>query len=285
MSGDHNMSAEPGPRSVRCRRFSHTNLVIENLEQSVRHLEENFGGHFMMDLPGADWHACLIQVGGLIVELFEPKNFMLHGRIGPHHLGIEFEADLGEARAAAADHGIRIMRDIGLAIHTDPLTSLGADYEFYDGTFYGDSPTHLRGSHALPAAHWAAHPIGYTESFGYTHAVADLEAAGAFVQSFLGGELLYEADRPAMGARAAGFRIANGLCELIAPVADGALRREMLITGRGMRSTLHGVADAGRARAWLEGRGLRLVEGSAPGRFAVDPRDNLGIRYEFAEAL
>lgn len=279
------MSAHPSRRSVRCRRLSHTNLVIENLDASVRHFEEHFGGHFMMDLPGPDWHACLIEVGGLIVELFEPKGFMLHGRIGPHHLGIEFEADLDEARAAVADHGVGILRDIGLAFHTDPLTSLGVDYEFYDGTFYGENPTHLRGNKSLGAAHRAAHPVGYTAEIGYVHTVADLAAASAFVQSFLGARPLYEADRPALGARAAGFRIANGLCELLAPAGEGPLMRDMLVSGQGMRATLHGVADLGRARAWFEGRGLRLLEGSAPGRFAIDPRDNLGIRYEFAESL
>ena len=62
--------------AVRCRKASHTNIVIENLNQSVRHLEDVFGGSFMLDLPGENWHACLIEVGGLIVELFEPKHFL-----------------------------------------------------------------------------------------------------------------------------------------------------------------------------------------------------------------
>ena len=269
-------------RSVRCRRLSHTNLVIENLEASAAFLRDVYGGSFMLDLPGPDWHACLIEVGGLVVELFEPKGFMLHGRIGPHHLGVEYEADMAEARAAVADHGIRIMRDIGAAIHTDPSDGFGVDYEFYGGSFYGPDAPHVT-THTLSAEHWAAHPIGYGGPIGYTHAVGDLAAATAFLQSFLGADVVYEEVREGIGARAVGLAIAGSICELISPSGEGVLLCEMLRTGQGIRSTVYAVRDVAATRAWFEGRGLRVIAGSSSGRIAVDPRDSLGLLFEFAE--
>ncbi len=269
-------------RSVHCRKTSHTNIVIENLEQCVRHFEAVFGGSFMLDLPGEDWHACLVEVGGLVIELFQPRNFLLHGRIGPHYLGIEYEASLDEARAAAAGHGLGITRDIGLAIHTDPRDGFGVDYEFFDGTFYGPEAAHVK-TRTLPAEHWAAHPLGYRGLAGYTHAVHDIDAAARFLQGFLGAEPVYEVRREALGARAMGLRIADATCELLSPVGEGALLREMMGTGQGIRSTVYAVADVEQARAWLQQNSLRVIDGTAPGSIAVDPRDNMGILFEFKE--
>lgn len=267
-------------KSVSCRRVSHTNLVIESLDASVSFLEDVYGGSFMADLPGPNWHACLIEIGGLIVELFEPKHFMLHGRIGPHYLGIEYEVDMDEARTAVASHGIRIMRDIGEAIHTDPFDGFGVDYEFFGGTFYGPDAKHVKAFTKSPE-HWAAHPIGFAGLIGYTHAVADLEGASQFLQSFLGAKPLYEIERTGIGARAIGLQIAEDVCELVSPKGDGLLMRDMLRTGHGIRSTVYAVKDVAATRAYFESRGLRVIDGTAPGSIAVDPRDNLGILFEF----
>lgn len=269
-------------RSVHCRRVSHTNVVIENFDASVSFLEDVYGASFMSDLPGPNWHACLIEVGGLIVELFEPKHFMLHGRIGPHYLGIEYEVDMAEARAAVADHGVRIMRDIEEAFHTDPFYGFGVDYEFYGGTFYGPDATHVKTFSKSPE-HWAAHPIGFAGLIGFTHAVADLAGASQFLQSFLGAKPLYEAERTGIGARAIGLQIAGDVCELVSPSGDGLLMRDMLRTGHGIRSTVYAVNDVAATRAYFESRSLRVIEGTAPGSIAVDPRDNLGILFEFLE--
>ncbi len=268
--------------SIKCRRASHSNIVIENLDESVKHLEDVFGGRFLLDLPGEDWHACLVEVGGFIAELFEPKNFMLHGRIGAHYLGMEYEANLEQSRAVVADHGIRILRDITMAIHTDPRDGFGVDYEFFDGTFYGPETKVLK-TFTETEEHWAVHPIGYTCLIGYTHAVADLEAASRFLRSFLGAKPVYEVEREGLGARAIGLQVANDVCELVSPTGPGQLLSEMMRTGEGIRSTVYGVKSVAAARAWFEGKGLRVIEGTAPGSIAVDPRDNLGILFEFAE--
>lgn len=269
--------------TIECRRISHPNVVIEDMAATLALWTDLFGGSHMFKLPSGNWHAELIEVGGLVFELFAPLHFMLHSRIGPHYLGVEYETpDVDVARQACADHDVRIMRDIVEAFHTDPMTSLGVDYEFYAGTFYGPDAPHVT-TKSKPAAYWRDHPIGYSGWLGYTHAVVDIDAASRFIQSFLGAKPIYEADRPNLGARAIGFQVADDVCELITPVADGILRTEMMATGHGIRSTVYGVQDIAKARAWFDGKGVRLIDGTAPGSFAVDPRDNAGILFEFAQ--
>ncbi len=268
--------------SVKCRKASHSNVVVENLERSVQHLEAVFGASFMLDLPGENWHACLIEVGGFIMELFEPKHFLLHGRIGPHYLGIEFEADVDQARAACAAHGIGITRDIGQAIHTEPRDGFGVDYEFFDGSFYGPEAAHVK-TRTRGAQYWAEQPVGFAGFLGYSHAVADAAAASAFLQAFLCAKPLGEEACPALGARLFALQIADARVELLSPAGAGELLDAMLLQGQGMRSTLYAVSDIGRARAWFEEKGLRVIAGSVPGSIAVDPRDNLGILFEFRQ--
>ncbi len=269
------------PRSINCRRASHINIIVESLAATVAHWEDMFGGKRVLDMPGPDWHACLIELGGFIAELFEPKNWLLNSRTGPHYLGMEYEADLAEARAATADHSIRIVRDIDVAFHTDPADSFGVAYEWFDGSFYDPATPLLKVPLTTPDE-LAAHPLCYTGLVGYTHAVADLAAASDFVESYLGGEFVYKKQRAGLGAQALGYRIANDFCELVSPAGEGALMQEMLRTGQGIRSMVLGVRDVAAARGYLEGRGLRVIAGTAPGAIAVDPRDNHGILLEFA---
>lgn len=270
-------------QSVRCRKASHPNIVVEDFDKTVAHCERVFGGSFMLDLPGDNWHACLIEIGGIIIEFFVPKHFLLHGRIGPHFLGMEYEADMTEARAAIADHGIRLIRDIELAVHTDPFDGFGVDYEFFGGSFYGPDAKHVK-VHTHSADHWATHPIGFSGFIGYSHAVADIDAASAFLQSFLGAQVMYETERPALAARVVGLQIADDVCELLSPTGDGVLRRDMLQTGHGIRSLVFGVHNVAQTRAYLEGLSLRVVEGTAPDSIALDPRDNLGLLFEFRQS-
>src|SRR5690348_12561458 len=118
-------------RSIRPRRASHFNLVLEDYDASVAHFRGLFGAEFLLDLPSPNWHACLIEIGGVIIEIFAPPAFLLHARHGAHFQGMEYEADMDQVRAAVADHGVRIIRDLGVALHTDPADCLGVDWEFY----------------------------------------------------------------------------------------------------------------------------------------------------------
>jgi len=271
------------PTSIHARRVSHMNVVVEDFDASVKHMEDLFGAVFLLDLPGPNWHACLIEIGGVILELFASPHFMLHSRIGPHYLGVEYEADMTEARAAVTEHGVGIMRDIDVAFHTHPADGFGVDYEFYGGSFFENEPPRLT-TLCRPAAYWRdEHPLGLLGLKGYTHAVADLEAASTFLQSFLAATPLYEEERPHLGAQVISLKISDDIVDLLSPTAEGALRREMYRTGEGILSTVFRVADRDRARRYFEERNVQLVAGTHPSNFAVAPAANRGIRFEFSE--
>jgi hypothetical protein len=270
-------------KSIRVRRYSHLNVVLEEYDASVKHLEDLFGAVFLLDLPGPNWHACLMEIGGAIFELFVPPHFMLNSRHGPHYLGIEYEVDMREAREAVASHNIRIMRDIVEAIHTHPADGFGVDYEFYGGSFYGPNFAHLT-TPCKSAEYWRdEHPLGLTGIKGYTQTVSDIAAGARFLQSLLQAEPLYEQDRAGLAARAVGLQVSDVVVELLTPTGDGPLRREMEQVGQGIRSTVFRTRDINQARQYFTDRGVALIAGTAPASFAVPPTANLGILFEFSE--
>jgi catechol 2,3-dioxygenase-like lactoylglutathione lyase family enzyme len=259
------------------------NVVIENFDACVSHMRELFGAEFLHDLPGPNWHACLMELGNVIIEFFAPPAFMLSSRHGPHYLGVEYMADIEEARAAVASHGLRIMRDLSVAFHTNPRDGFGADYEFFGESFHTNEGGHL--THELkPLSYWRdEHPLGCIGQKGYTHAVGDIAAASAFLQSFLGAKPVYETERPHLAAHAIGLEVSDDIVELLTPSGEGLLRKDMYRAGEGIRSMVFRVRDIEQARRYLEGRKVRLIQGTDPAGFAIAPEDNLGILFEFAE--
>jgi hypothetical protein len=269
--------------SIRPVRVSHPNLVLEDFDASLTHLRELYGARLLLDMPKPAWRACLVEIGGVILQLFAPPAFLLHARHGPHYLGIEYEADMGEVRAAVAAHGIRIIRDIDVALHTHPADCFGVDFEFYGGSFYDADASHLT-TPLKPAEYWRdEHPLGLTGLKAYTLAVSDIEAASGFLQSFLSAEPAYEASRPALSARAAGLQVADSIVELLTPAGDGPLRRQLQQVGQGVRSLVFRTRDLDQARRYFTQRGVALIAGSAPDSFAVAPEANLGVLFEFSE--
>jgi hypothetical protein len=124
------------PRSVQPTRVNHINMVLEDFDASIAHFRKLYGADFLADHPQKEWHAGLFEMGRVIFEPFVPPAWLLNSRYGPHWLGIEYQADMDQVRGAIADHGIRIVRDIGLAIHTHPADTLGVAFEFYEGGFH-----------------------------------------------------------------------------------------------------------------------------------------------------
>ena len=72
--------AEP----IRTIRVNHINVVLEDYDATVEHYKSLFDGILVLDLPQQIWHACLIDVGRVIFELFMPHDFFLVTRYGPH---------------------------------------------------------------------------------------------------------------------------------------------------------------------------------------------------------
>jgi catechol 2,3-dioxygenase-like lactoylglutathione lyase family enzyme len=262
---------------------SHPNLVLQDYDASVAHFRTLFGAEILLDMPLPEWRACLLDIGGMIFELFVPPGFLLNSRIGAHYLGIEYEADMEEVREAIAAHGLGIIRDLGVALHTDPADSFGVAFEFYGGSFYGEGQTALTRP-VKSEAYWRdEHPIGLAGMKAWTLAVGDADAASRFLQSFLSAEPLYEAERPALGARAVGLKVADATIEVLAPRGDGPLARELQRTGQGMRSVVLRTRDLEQARRYFISRGAPLVPGALPDSFALAPRANRGVLFEFAE--
>ena len=113
-------------KSIHCARVNHINLVLQDFDASIDYARKVYGAEFVLDIPERDWHACLIEMGRVMFELFVPHELLLHARYGPHYLGIEYQADMAEVREAVAAHGIRIIRDVGIALHTHPADCLGS---------------------------------------------------------------------------------------------------------------------------------------------------------------
>jgi hypothetical protein len=258
------------------------NAVVDNYQDAVKHFVDVYDGNFMLDLPGPNWNACLIEIGGVITEFFGPFNFMLNTRNGVHWLGVEYEAPMKESRAAVAANNVRIYRDLEVAFHTDPADGYGVDYELFEGTFFGPEANHVT-SHTRDPDWWRnEHPAGFTGPFGYTQACASLDAAGALLENLFGSQRIYDAERPALAAKARGYRVSDHIVELLQPTGPGALIDEMMRSGEGIRSLVTGVADLGKAKAHFESKGLPIIEGTLPDSFAIAPEANFGLLFEFA---
>lgn len=282
-----NRGARPDGRarltSVTPGRLSHMNAVIDNYQDAVKHFVEVYDGNFMLDLPGPNWNACLIEIGGVITEFFGPFNFMLNTRNGPIWLGVEYEAPMKEGRAAVAANNVRIYRDLEVAFHTDPVDGFGVDYELYEGTFHGPDVSIVSSQTRGPDYWRNTHPAGFTGPVGYTQAVASLDATSALLENLFGARRSYDAERPALAAKARGYEISDHVVELLQPTGPGPLMDEMMRAGEGIRSLVLGVADVAKARAHFAGKNLPIIEGTLPGSFAIAPEANFGLLFEFAE--
>lgn len=279
------------------RRLNHMNVVWQDAQAAQRHVSEKYDAQIVADIPKPQYHAFLFATGSVLFEAFCPAEWLLAARYGPHYVGVEYQADMGVVVEAVRERGMRIVRESraerdlagnpSYALHTHPADGFGVAYEFYHDDFHTWSWPDLARNGAdgkiRPVADWADHPLGHVGQKGYTHAVADIAAASAFLQGFLAAEPLYEEDRPAIGGRALGLRVADIVVELQTPTGDGELARHLNRYGDGIRSTVFGVRNVDQARRHLEERGLPTVAGSLPGSIAIPAEANLGVIFEFAE--
>jgi hypothetical protein len=270
------------PSTIRPVRVNHVNVVLEDFDASVAHLGDVFGARFLVDLPKDAWHACLIDVGHVIFELFVPHDPFLGSRYGPHHLGVELQADMAEVREVLAERRIRILRELGTACHVHPADCHGVALEFFGRSFH-DEPE-LTGGPLQPRSHWRdEHPLGLTGLHGLTHLTADHDGAVAFFRDLLDGEIADEQDLPGLGGRAVTLRIADMALDVMAPTGPGEVRRLLERHGEGLHSTVLGVRDLDQARAHLSAHSIHLAPGSAPDRLALPPAQNLGVTFELVE--
>jgi hypothetical protein len=267
--------------TIRPVRLNHMNLVLEDYAASVAHMQSLYGAELMVEFPQKEWQACLVDIGRGIIELFVPYDFLVTARYGPHHVGVEYQADMDTVRAAIAERGIRIIRDIGLALHTHPADCFGIAFEFYDGSFH-ERHWDLLGGTIKPASYWSdEHPLGITGLKGYSLAARDAAAAGAFLESFVGAQLLYEAPRPGIAATARVYQVADGEVEVLSADDTGPLADHLRHFGDGIYATQYAVRDLEQARAYFAAKGLSPVPGSALDSVAIPEAANRGVVFEF----
>jgi hypothetical protein len=267
---------------IRAQRVEHLNIVHEDYEATVEHYQHVFGGVVVYDRFQPTWHACLMDVGGVLFEIFVPDNFFLHTRYGPHYLGVEYHvADMAAVRETLAARGIRIARDLDVAVHTHAADCHGVSLEFFNDSFHDNED--LLDRPMQPAAYWGdEHPLGFTGLRGYTVAVADMPSALADFQAVLHYESLYEVRREVVAATGVGLVVGGAVLELVAPDGDGPLQRHLREHGEGIRSTVFGVRDLDRVRTYFRERGIDLVPGTAPDTLAIPAQQNRGVIFEFA---
>jgi hypothetical protein len=269
---------------IRALRVEHLNIVHEDYDATVDHYGKLFGGIVVFDRLQPTWHACLMDVGGVLFEIFVPNEFFLHTRYGPHYLGVEYHvADIALVRETLAARSIRIARDLDVAVHSHPADCHGVSLEFFDDSFHTNEE--LLDRPMPPAAYWRdEHPLGFTGLSRYTVAVADLPSALADFQAVLDHEVLSEQRRDALAAKGVSLLVGGAVLELVAPDGDGPLREHLRAHGEGIRSTVFGVRDLDRARAHFVERGIEVVTGTAPGTFAIPAEQNRGVIFEFAQS-
>ncbi|HKX78224.1 MAG TPA: VOC family protein [Novosphingobium sp.] len=267
-------------RGIRPSAVNHMNIVLEDFDASVAHFEAVFGAVFLQDIPRETFHAGLIDIGGAMYELFVPGEFLLISRYGAHYLGIEYAADMDHVRKVIADMGIRIVRDIGIAVHTHPEDTLGMSFEFYSDP-WAERVWPTSGRKLGKPDYWRDQPGGMAGQKAYTLAVHDLEAATRFILTFFDTEQSYEEDRPHIAARARGFRVGDSDIELLAATEAGGLADHLRRYGQGIRSTVYHVKDVDQTRAFLQERGIEVIDGSSPGGIAIPAHANLGVMFEF----
>jgi hypothetical protein len=269
-------------KSIHCVRVNHPNVVLENYEASLKHFEDVYDAEFLLDLRNPTMNACLINIGDVIFELFAPPIYLVNSRYGPHYLGIEYQANMTEVRETLKEFGIRIVRDIDVAVHVHPADCLGIAFEFWDGYFHQNEEI-LRGHKMRPASYWPNGPLGLRGLKAYTVAVHDLDRARDFLERFINAKVVYETERPSVGGRAIGLQVADAVIEIMTPTRDGSLKQHLAQYNDGIRSVVYRVGDIEKARKYFKDRKVPIVDGVAPNSIAVPPEANLGVIFEFAE--
>jgi hypothetical protein len=259
----------------------HVNVVHEDYEAVVAHYARLFDGVVVFDRLQPTWHACLMDVGGVLFEIFVPNEFFLHTRYGSHYLGIEYRvADIDAVRETLAARQVRVARDLGVAVHTRAADCHGVSLEFFDGDFHTDPD--LLDRPMRSAGYWRdEHPLGLVGLHGCTVAVRDLASATADFRALLEHEVVYEAPRPGVAGTAVGLRVGGVVLELLAPDGDGPLQHHLVEHGEGIRSTAFAVVDLDRVRGHFAERGIDLVPGSVPDSLAIPAPQHLDVLVEF----
>ncbi len=131
----------------------------------------------------------------------------------------------------------------------------------------------------------AANAVGITDLSGFTIAVDDSARAAKFFEGLVADvEVIYEEERPALGATAIGLSLGGYELELQSPVREGELSSFIENYRQRIRTATWKVTSLDDAKQHFAKQKIHLVEGDRPGWLAIEPADNLGIGMQFAES-
>jgi catechol 2,3-dioxygenase-like lactoylglutathione lyase family enzyme len=275
-------------RSLTVEKVIHINQVLGDFEAANRFYAEVFAAAEYMNSydEGERRDASLFLIGDTCIELFSPRDDQsLLGanlaKFGDSFHSFELKVpDLDEAKSTFDEHGVRVTTyRPGSFFMAHPKDAHGLLLEVCPFDMHGD----LRLEPNWSAQPWRDHPLGIQQLNALSAAVRDLDAARAFLVALLGAEPVHEGERAGVG-RTAAFWLGDTMLELVEPSgADSPVAAYIERYGPRMRSLHWQVADLGRTRAYLEGKGLRVVDGDVDGWIALDPRDNYGVLWQCTE--
>ena len=120
------------PAPLKILKINHINQIVDDYDSSIAHLQDLFGGQFLMEIGANPVTAgCLVDVGGEIIEVLAPKVMdkaegKLLAKYGPHYQGMEIMVpSVSDALEAVKERGIEILSDRGVHFYTRPVIDTG----------------------------------------------------------------------------------------------------------------------------------------------------------------
>ncbi|CAN0476299.1 unnamed protein product, partial [Phaeothamnion confervicola] len=128
------------------------------------------------------------------------------------------------------------------------------------------------------------HPLGIERMNAVTYAVRDIDGAVGVLQKLTGAPVIHRAQNQAGDEESAFVAIADHVIEVRRSRKDSSeIARFIEAKGPHMHSVTFKVKDLAKARSYLGGLGLNVLEHEAASAIAIDPTDMLGARYYFTD--
>jgi catechol 2,3-dioxygenase-like lactoylglutathione lyase family enzyme len=272
---------------VQVEKLIHVNQVLGDFEGANAFYQKVFGAvEYMNSYHEAEERdASLFVIGDTCIELFSPRTTTsLLGRnlerYGDSWHSFEWKVpDLDASRTALQERNVRITTDYpGGFLMTHPKDTHGVVLELCPVDMAND-PRLEPGWDPSP---WRDGPLGITGLEHLSVAVRDADAAVDFFTDLTGAPVAYR-DRVDGSARCHAVRFPDHVLQLAEPTGPGPVAEYIERYGPRLRKLTFTVRDPGSTRRHLDSHGVRVVDGDVAGSVAVDPRDNYGVLYEFAE--
>jgi hypothetical protein len=277
------------PAQLKILKVNHVNQIVDDHDVALAHLQDLFGGVFLRNIAGNPFTAgCLVDVGGVIVELLAPKILdKAEGKqltkYGRHYQGVEILVpSVADALAVVKEREIALLMERGGDFYTLPAATQGVCLQVFDKDWHAVPPPVHYDNPKRTAEAWAEHPVGFRGLRHLGFASTDVDEAERFWCDLTGGEVTYRAKRPAVGGAAVGLDIGIPV-EVVAPTGPGMIADYLERYGPRVWNITFAVRDLERTAAWFASKDADLVPGDAATTRMLPSERNLGFVYQFTE--